>query len=61
MARSTACDRRAAGFQDARGRLNIRPRIASSRSGVHLHKRFAAVAFARANHIDRSVFAGGPA
>jgi indolepyruvate ferredoxin oxidoreductase len=50
-------------FKMPEGGLNIRPRDDrfEQERRLHLHKRFAAVAFARANHIDRIVFAGGPA
>ena len=50
-------------FKMPEGGLNIRPRDDrfEQERRLHLHKRFAAVAFARANHIDRLVFAGGPA
>ena len=50
-------------FKMPEGGLNIRPRDDrfEQERRLHLHKRFAAVAFARANHIDRMVFSGGPA
>jgi indolepyruvate ferredoxin oxidoreductase len=49
------------GFAMPAGGLNIRPaddRFEQERR-IHLHKRFAAVAFARANGLDRIVMAGG--
>ncbi len=50
-------------FKMPEGGLNIRPRDDrfEQERRLHLHKRFAAVAFARANHIDRIVFSGGTA
>jgi indolepyruvate ferredoxin oxidoreductase len=50
-------------FKMPEGGLNIRPRDDrfEQERRLHLHKRFAAVAFARANHIDRIVFSGGAA
>ena len=48
-------------FQRPEGGLNIRPsddRFDQERR-LHLHKRFAAVAFARANKLDKIVFTGG--